>query len=97
MVADPLAPPPWLPPSGPAAVRMAKDPSADPGALHRLAAGGWATQMAVAANPSTAPETLVWLAANVDDANVMGRAARHPNCPPWLRVRIGLEAGGRSA
>lgn len=96
MVADPLAPTPWLPPAG-AAVRVARDPSADPGALHRLAAGGWATQMAVAANPSTAPETLVWLADSTDDGNVMDRVAGHPNCPGWLQARIGLEAGGRSA
>ena len=92
LVADPLAPSPWLAPSGATAVLLAKDPSTDPGALHRLAAGGWSTRMAVAANPSTSPETLIWLAGSDDDPNVVARVAAHPNCPRWIRARIGLEA-----
>lgn len=93
VVTDPLAPTPWLPPSPPgAAVRAAKDPATDPGALHRLAAGGWGTRMAVAANPSTAPETLIWLADADTDRNLRDRIAAHPGCPAWLRARIGLES-----
>lgn len=93
VVADPLAPTPWLPPSAPgAALRVAKDPAADPGALHRLTAGGWATRMSVAANPSTAPETLIWLADDDGDRNIRDRIAAHPSCPGWLRARIGLES-----